>query len=157
MAQKIQISIFLVDKLLHLKKYIKAFKKVFDNFFFQILRKNVQGWYFFCLTENFSADYHISEVKIMVDGYDQSNFTFYPFRLICYYRNDRSLFSWTNVKDFLSDTLKTLEIVKTAFNKQIPHFLTDDNLITTLCSVYIWLHQSAAYLWIDIAIPKNQI
>ena len=54
------------------------------------------------------------------------------------------------VRDFVRDTLKALEIVQTAFNKRLLHFLTDDNLITTLCSVYIQLHQSTAYLLIDI-------
>ena len=37
-------------------------------------------------------------------------------------------------KDFLRDTLKAFEIVEATF-KRIPSFLTDDNLITTLCSV----------------------
>ena len=44
---------------------------------------------------------------------------------------------------------KLVEIVQITF-KQMHNFLTDDNLITTLCSVYIPLYQSIAYLLIDI-------
>ena len=40
--------------------------------------------------------------------------------------------------EFVRDTLKALEIVQTTF-KRMSHLSTDDNLMTTLCSVYIKL------------------
>ena len=40
------------------------------------------------------------------------------------------------LEGFVIGTLKALKIVGTTF-KRMPHFLTDDNLITTLCSVCI--------------------
>ena len=45
-------------------------------------------------------------------------------------------FSLGQLKEFVRDTLKVLEITQTTF-KQMPHFFTDANLITALCSVYI--------------------
>ena len=59
------------------------------------------------------------------------------------------LFSWTTGKEFVRDTLKPLEIIWTIF-KQMRRFFTDNNLITTLCSVQIQLYQSIAPLLIDI-------
>ena len=55
----------------------------------------------------------------------------------------------SHLEDFVRDTLKALKMHQTTI-KQMPHFLTDDNLITTLCSVYTQLHQLTAYLLIDI-------
>ena len=80
--------------------------------------------------------------------HDWPNFTFWPSRILCYHRNDRSYFSWTTGKDFVRDTSKALEIVQTKF-KGMPHCFTDDNLVTTFCSVYIKLHRSIKYLLID--------
>ena len=37
------------------------------------------------------------------------------------------------------------------------HCFTDDNLVTTLCSVYIKLHQSITYKLIDIESSKSNI
>ena len=59
------------------------------------------------------------------------------------------LFSWTTGKEFVRDTLKPLEITRTIL-KRMAHFFTDDNLILTLCSVQIQLHQSIVPLLIDI-------
>ena len=72
-----------------------------------------------------------------------------PSRILYYHRSDRLFFSWTTGKDFVRDTLKELEIVRKTF-KWVPHFLTNDNLITPLCSVYMQLHRLIAYLLIDI-------
>ena len=58
-------------------------------------------------------------------------------------------FSWTTGKEFVRDTLKPLEIIWTIF-KQMRRFFTDNNLITTLCSVQIQFYQSIAPLLIDI-------
>ena len=49
------------------------------------------------------------------------------------------------VKKFVRYTLKELEIIKSTF-KPMSHFFTDDNLIITLCLVYIQLHWSIASL-----------
>ena len=49
------------------------------------------------------------------------------------------------VKKFVRCTLKGLEIIKSAF-KPMSHLFTDDNLIITLCLVYIQLHWSIASL-----------
>ena len=58
-------------------------------------------------------------------------------------------FSWATGKDFFRDTSQVIEIVR-ATVKRMPHRFTDDNLVTTLCSVYIKLHRLNAYLLIDI-------
>ena len=49
-----------------------------------------------------------------------------------------SHFFLEKLEEFVRDTLKALEIVRTTF-KQMSHLSTDDNLITALCSVYIKL------------------
>ena len=49
------------------------------------------------------------------------------------------------VKEFVRYTLKGLEIIKSTF-KWMSHFFTDDNLIITLCLVYMQLHWSIASL-----------
>ena len=59
------------------------------------------------------------------------------------------------LEEFVRDALKALEIVQTTF-KQMSHLLTDDNLITTLCSVYIKL-QSIASCLINIEYYKSNI
>ena len=66
----------------------------------------------------------------------------------------RHFFSWTNGKDFIRDTLKGLEIVRTTFKWKL-YFLNDDNLTTALCLVYIQLHQSITSLLIDIKSWKS--
>ena len=43
------------------------------------------------------------------------------------------------VKEFVGDTLKALEIVRTTF-KRMSHFFIGDNLITTLRTVHIQRH-----------------
>ena len=47
--------------------------------------------------------------------------------------------------EFVRNTLKALEIVRTTF-KRMSHLSTDDNLTTTLCSVYIKLRSIASCL-----------
>ena len=49
------------------------------------------------------------------------------------------------LEEFVRDALKALEIVRTTF-KRMSHLSTDDNLITTLCSVYIQLQSIASCL-----------
>ena len=52
--------------------------------------------------------------------------------------------------EMVRNAWKALEIVQTTF-KRMPHFFTDDNLITTLCSVHRQLHhRSIAALLIEI-------
>ena len=51
------------------------------------------------------------------------------------------IFSWTAGKDFVRDTSKALETVQTTF-KRMPHCFTDDDLVITLCLIYISFHQS---------------
>ena len=53
------------------------------------------------------------------------------------------------LEEFVRGTLKSLEIVRTTIKRK-PPFLTVDNLITALCSVYIQLHRSIASCLIDI-------
>ena len=53
------------------------------------------------------------------------------------------------LEEFVIDTLKALQIVRTTF-KRMPHFSTHDNLIATLCSVFIQLYRSIASCLIDI-------
>ena len=59
------------------------------------------------------------------------------------------------LEEFVRDTLKALEIVRTTF-KRMSHLSTDDNLITTLCSVYIKLRSIASCL-INIEYYKSNI
>ena len=47
------------------------------------------------------------------------------------------------LEEFVRNTLKALEIVRTTF-KRMSHLSTDDNLITTSCSVYIKLRLIAS-------------
>ena len=49
------------------------------------------------------------------------------------------------LEEFVRYTLKVLEIVRATF-KRMSHLSTDDNLITTLCSVYIKLRSIASCL-----------
>ena len=58
-------------------------------------------------------------------------------------------FSYTTRKEIIKNALKVIEIVQTTF-KQMPHFFVEDNLITTLCSFHMQLHQSFASLLNDI-------
>ena len=55
----------------------------------------------------------------------------------------------TDRKEIIRDALKALQIIQTTF-KLMPHFLTDDNLITSLFSVHIQLHLSITSLLNDI-------
>ena len=55
-------------------------------------------------------------------------------------------FSEANGKEFARNTFKTLEIVRAAFER-MPYFFTDDNLITTLCSVHIQLQRSISFFF----------
>ena len=59
------------------------------------------------------------------------------------------------LEEFVRDTFKALEIVQTTF-KRMSHLPTDDNLITTLCSVYIKLRSIASCL-INIEYCKSNI
>ena len=72
----------------------------------------------------------------------------------------RHFFSWTNGKDFIRDTLKVLEIVRTTFKWKL-YFLNDDNLTTALCLVFNYTNQSHL-CWLisnlenQIKWPKNE-
>ena len=55
----------------------------------------------------------------------------------------------TDRKEIIRDALKALQIIQTTF-RLTPHFLTDDNLITSLFSVHIQLHLSITSLLNDI-------
>ena len=54
-----------------------------------------------------------------------------------------SHFFLEKLEEFVRDTLKALEIVGTTF-KRMFHLSIDDNLIPTLCSVYIKLRSIAS-------------
>ena len=64
-------------------------------------------------------------------------------------------FFFEKLEEFVRDTFKALETVRTTF-KRMCHLSTDDNLITTLCSVYIKLRSTASCL-INIEHYKSNI
>ena len=66
-----------------------------------------------------------------------------------------SHFFLEKLEEFVRETLKALEIVRTTF-KRMSHLSNDDNLMTTLWSVYIKLRSITSCL-INIEYYKSNI